>query len=237
MRRALPNASMMGFTGTPLIAGEEQATREQFGDYVSIYNFRDAIEDGATVPLYYENRIPELQLTNADFADELDALLEEAELDEDAEGALAREFGTQYTLLTRPERLKTIGKDLVRHFVGRGFTGKAMYVGLDKAAAVRTYDYVRAAWSEHLAELRAQHDALPELDRPWLASRIELMETTDMAVVVSQGQNEIAALARHGLDIRPHRERMTREDLAERFKAADDPLRLVFVCAMWMTGF
>jgi len=237
MRRALPNASMMGFTGTPLIAGEEQATREQFGEYVSIYNFRDAIEDGATVPLYYENRIPELQLTNADFAEELDALLEEAELDEDAEGALAREFGTQYTLLTRPERFKTIAKDLVAHFVGRGFSGKAMYVGLDKAAAVRMYNLVQEAWAEHLADLRRQHEALPELERPWLASRIELMETTDMAVVVSQGQNELRMLDELGLDIRPHRERMNREDLAEKFKDAGDPLRLVFVCAMWMTGF
>ena len=69
MRTALPNASMMGFTGTPLIAGAEQATREQFGDYVSTYNFRDAIIDGATVPLYYENRIPELQLVNEDFSE------------------------------------------------------------------------------------------------------------------------------------------------------------------------
>lgn len=237
MRRALPNASMMGFTGTPLIAGEEQATREQFGVYVSIYNFRDAIEDGATVPLYYENRIPELQLTNADFADELDALLEKAELDEDAEGTLARQFGTQYTLLTRPERFKTIAKDLVAHFVGRGFSGKAMYVGLDKAAAVRMYNLVQAAWAGHLADLRRQHDALPELERPWLASRIKLMETTDMAVVVSQGQNELRMLDELGLDIRPHRERMNREDLAGKFKDPTDPLRLVFVCAMWMTGF
>ncbi|CAN5494188.1 type I restriction endonuclease subunit R [soil metagenome] len=237
MRTALPNASMMGFTGTPLIAGEEQVTRQQFGDYVSIYNFGDAIEDGATVPLYYENRIPELQLTNVEFADELDALLEEAELDEDAEGALARKFGTQYTLLTRPERLKTLAQDLVSHFVGRGFSGKAMYVGLDKAAAVRMYDLVQETWAEHLADLRRQHDVLPELERPWLASRIKLMETTDMAVVVSQGQNELKMLDDLGLDIRPHRERMNREDLAEKFKDPTDPLRLVFVCAMWMTGF
>jgi type I restriction enzyme, R subunit len=236
MRRALPNASFMGFTGTPLIVGEE-LTRQQFGDYVSTYNFRDAIEDGATVPLYYENRIPELQLVNEGFADELADLLEAAELDEEAEGQLARRFGQQYTLLTRPERLRRVAKDLVVHFVGRGFTGKAMYVGLDKAAAVRMYDYVREAWAAHLAELRAQHDALPELERPWLASRIELMETTDMAVVVSQGQNELATLDKQGLDIRPHRARMNDEDLAEEFKAADDPLRLVFVCAMWMTGF
>lgn len=237
MRRALPNASMMGFTGTPLIAGEEQATREQFGDYVSIYNFQDAITDGATVPLYYENRIPELQLVNEHFSDDLNALLEAAELDDDAEGALARQFGTQYTLLTRPERLKTLAADMVRHFVGRGFSGKAMYVGLDKAAAVRMYDLVQEAWDEYLAELREQRDTLPELERPWLDSRIELMETTDMAVVVSQDQNELRMLDERGLDIRPHRQRMNRENLAEKFKDPDDPLRIVFVCAMWMTGF
>jgi type I restriction enzyme R subunit len=226
----------MGFTGTPLIEGEE-LTREHFGDYVSIYNFSDAIEDGATVPLYYENRIPELQIVNEHFADELGAILEEAELDEDAEGQLGQQFGKEYVLLTLPERLRTIAGDLVRHFVGRGFTGKAMYVGLDKAAAVRMYDYVSEAWTEHLDELRTQHDALPVLERPWLASRIELMETTDMAVVVSQAQNEIAHMEALGLDIKPHRKRMGEEDLAEKFKDAKDPLRIVFVCAMWMTGF
>lgn len=236
MRKALPNAAFMGFTGTPLIDGEE-LTRQQFGDYVSIYNFRDAIEDGATVPLYYENRIPELQLTNENFSDELSELLEAAELDEEAEGQLARRFGREYTLLSRPERLRTIARDLVRHFVGRGFTGKAMYVGLDKAAAVRMYDLVREAWAEHLTELRAQHDALPELERPWLASRIDLMESTDMAVVVSQSQNEVSSLERQGLDIKPHRARMNQEDLAEKFKSSSDPLRLVFVVGMWMTGF
>jgi type I restriction enzyme R subunit len=140
-------------------------------------------------------------------------------------------------LIVRPERLRTVARDLVRHFVGRGFAGKAMYVGLDKAAAVRMYDYVRTAWAEHLPELRAQHDALPELERPWLASRIQLMETTDMAVVVSQSQNKIKYLADQGLDIRPHRARMNAEPLDEHFKDPANPLRLVFVCAMWMTGF
>jgi type I restriction enzyme R subunit len=237
MRRALPAASMMGFTGTPLIAGEEQATRAQFGEYVSVYNFRDAIEDGATVPLYYENRIPELQLINPDFADELEEILNAAEIDDEAEGALVKALGNQYMLLTRPERLKTIAADVVRHFVGRGFSGKAMYVGLDKAAAVRMYGLVQEAWTAHLAELKVQHDGLPELERPWLASRISLMESTDMAVVVSQSQNELKMLDDQGLDIRPHRARMIREDLAEKFKDPKDPLRIVFVCAMWMTGF
>ena len=96
---------------------------------------------------------------------------------------------------------------------------------------------MREAWTEHLAELRAQHDALAELERPWLASRIQLMETTDMAVVVSQGQNEISSLAAKGLDITPHRDRMNREPLDEHFKDPAHPLRLVFVVAMWMTGF
>jgi type I restriction enzyme, R subunit len=236
MRRALPNAAFMGFTGTPLLAGEE-LTRREFGDYVSVYNFRDAIADGATVPLYYENRIPELQLVNEAFSEELAELLEEAELDEDAEGRLVRRFAREYALITRPKRLQKVARDLVRHFVGRGFAGKAMYVGIDKAAAVRMYNLVQEAWAEHLLELRAQHDALPELERPWVASRIELMETTDMAVVISQGQNEIKELADKGLDIKPHRARMNTQTLDEDFKDPTNPLRLVFVCAMWMTGF
>ena len=145
--------------------------------------------------------------------------MEEAELDEDAEGQLARRFGRQYTLITRPERLRTVAQDLVRALRRpRASPARPCTSGIDKAAAVRMYDFVREAWAEHLAELRAQHDALPELERPWLASRIELMETTDMAVVVSQGQNEIADLDRQGLDIRPHRARMNTEDLAEKFK-------------------
>ena len=236
MRRALPNASFMGFTGTPLLDGEE-LTRQEFGDYVSTYNFRDAIEDGATVPLFYENRIPELQLVNADFADELMAILEAAELDDDEEGQLVRQFTQQHTFITRPERLRTVAKDLVQHFVGRGFDGKAMYVGIDKAAAVAMYQLVQEEWTAHLADLRTQHNALPKEERPWLASRIELMETTDMAVVVSQSQNELRDLDAKGLDIRPHRERMNTEALDEKFKDSKDPLRIVFVCAMWMTGF
>ncbi len=235
MQTALPEAAFMGFTGTPLIAGEEM-TRREFGDYVSIYNFHDAIADGATVPLYYENRIPELQLTS-EFGEELNELLESAEVDEDAEGQLSRRFAREYTLITRIERLRTVARDLVRHFVGRGFSGKAMYVGIDKAAAVRMHDLVREEWAVHLAELRAEHDALPELKRAWPASRIELMETTDMAVVVSQGQNEVRDLAERGLDITAHRRRMLSEKLDEKFKDPTDPFRLVFVCAMWMTGF
>ena len=236
MRLALPNASFLGFTGTPLIADEEQ-TRQVFGDYVSIYNFRDSIADGATVPLYYENRIPELQLTNEDFDDELEDLLEEAALDDAQEKAVARRFSQQYELITRPQRLAEIAADLVHHFVNRGFRGKAMYVAIDKATAVRMYDLVEAEWARYLAELEDRLATTPELERPHLVSLIEFMRSTDMAVVVSQGQNEIADMAAAGLDIAKHRKRMVEEDLDSKFKDPEDPFRLVFVCAMWLTGF
>ena len=236
MRLALPNASFLGFTGTPLIAGEEQ-TRQVFGDYVSIYNFRDSIADGATVPLYYENRVPELQLTNEDFDDELEDLLEEAALDDAQEKAVALRFSKQYELITRPQRLTEIAVDLVHHFVNRGFRGKAMYVAIDKATAVRMYDLVEAEWTRYLAELEDRLAITPELERPHLESLIEFMQSTDMAVVVSQAQNEIADMAKAGLDIAKHRKRMVEEDLDSKFKDPNDPFRLVFVCAMWLTGF
>ena len=237
MRLALPNASFLGFTGTPLIAGEEEKTRQVFGDYVSIYNFRDSITDGATVPLYYENRIPELQLTNDDFDDELEDLLELAELDDAQEKAVARRFSQQYQLITRPRRLTEIAEDLVHHFVNRGFRGKAMYVAIDKATAVRMYDLVEAEWARYLADLESRLVSTPELERPHLESLIGFMRGTDMAVVVSQAQNEVAEMAAAGLDIAKHRMRMLKEDLDSKFKDPDDPFRLVFVCAMWLTGF
>lgn len=237
MRRALPNARFLGFTGTPLIAGELERTREVFGDYISTYNFRDSIEDGATVPLFYENRIPELQIVNDKFDDELTEILEEAELDEQQERALSRRFGAEYQLITRPERLERIAKDLVEHFVGRGFLGKAMFVAIDKATAVRMYDLVAKLWAVHLTELEERRDRLPPLERDGLEAQIAFMRETDMAVVVSQSQNEIAEMKELGLDITPHRKRMLEEDLDDRFKDPDDPFRLVFVCAMWMTGF
>ncbi|MCY4134701.1 MAG: type I restriction endonuclease subunit R [bacterium] len=236
MRLALPSASFIGFTGTPLIAGEEE-TRRVFGDYVSIYNFRDSIADGATVPLFYENRIPELQLVNDDFDEELEDLLEAAALDNAQEKAVARQFSRQYQLITRPQRLEEIAADLVRHFVNRGFRGKAMYVAIGKATAVRMYDLVEAEWARYQVELEAELADTPEPGRAHLESLIEFMATTDMAMVVSQAQNEVADMAAAGLGIAKHRKRMVQEDLDSKFKDPDDPFRLVFVCAMWLTGF
>lgn len=237
MRTALPNAAFIGFTGTPLIKGEEERTREVFGDYVSVYDFGQSIADGATVPLYYENRIPEVRLANGGLGDDFENLVEEASIDEEVEARLQRQFAQEYALLTRDDRLETIAKDVVRHFTGRGYRGKAMFVAVDKATAVRMYDKVQAHWQTMLAEKKAVLDKAAPEDRQALQADYDWLRETDMAVVVSQGQNEIEELAKKGLDIIPHRKRMVNEDLDLKFKDPDDRLRLVFVCAMWITGF
>lgn len=237
MRRALPNAAFIGFTGTPLMVGEER-TREVFGDYVSIYNFRQSVEDGATVPLYYENRIPELQLVDEALNTHLGEVLEAAELDDTEEDRLAREFVREYQLLTRDDRLEKIAADIVDHFLGRGFQGKAMVVSIDKLTTVRMYDKVQAHWRRRLEVLREElRLARTEEQRASLRERLATMEQTDMAVVVSQEQNELRKFREAGLEIRPHRERMVKEHLDEKFKDPTDPFRIVFVCAMWRTGF
>jgi type I restriction enzyme R subunit len=236
MRNALPNAAFIAFTGTPLMAGEER-TREVFGDYVSVYNFAQSVEDNATVPLYYENRIPRLQLTNEALNDDLSELLDNAALDEEQEKKLEREFARQYHLITRDDRLEAIAEDIVAHFMGRGDMGKAMVVSVDKATAVRMYDKVSKYWRQYLDELRAEYRRSSGQKRETLAERVKFMEETDMAVVVSSAQNEVEDFAAKGLDILLHRKRMINEQLDTKFKDPDDLLRIVFVCAMWITGF
>jgi len=236
MRTALPNASFLAFTGTPLIIGEEK-TRQVFGEYISVYDFQQSVADGATVPLYYENRIPELQLVNDNLNEDMERLLEAAELDEAQEKKLEREFAREYHLITRDDRLERVAKDLVEHFTGRGFQGKGMMICIDKATAIKMYDKVKKHWTAKIAALQAQLIPGTDAERREIKDRIARMQETDMAVVVSQGQNEIADMNEKGLDIRPHRKRMVEEDLEQKFKDPDDPFRLVFVCAMWMTGF
>ncbi len=237
MRTALPNAAFIAFTGTPLIASEER-TKEVFGEYVSTYDFRQSIADGATVPLYYENRVPTVQLDNEHLDEDIVRIMENAELDEAQEDRIEREFARQYHLITREERLEAIAEDIVSHFMGRGYRGKAMVISIDKATAVKMYDKVQEHWRRYREELEASlENTVAEEEAEILQARIEYMDQTDMAVVVSQSQNEIDDLRRRDVDIVPHRSRMVREDLDTKFKDPDDPFRIVFVCAMWMTGF
>ncbi len=237
MRTALPNAAYIAFTGTPLMAGEEK-TREVFGDDVSVYDFKQSVEDKATVPLYYENRVPKLKLTNPDLNTNLEQILEEAELDEAQEAELEREFKQEYHLITREDRLEVIAEDIVAHFIGRGYRGKAMVISIDKPTAVKMYDKVQKYWQQKIQSLKSELDSGVARDREEpLEALIQFMEETDMAVVVSQSQNEIDDLRRRGVDIGPHRQRMNSEDLDTKFKNPDDPFRIVFLCAMWTTGF
>ena len=237
MRTALPNAAFIAFTGTPLIAGEEK-TREVFGDYVSTYDFKQSISDGATVPLYYENRVPQLQLTNEALNEGLVQILESAELDETQENKIEQEFAKEYHLITRDERLEAVAEDIVSHFMGRGYRGKAMVISIDKATAVKMYDKVQKHWKKYRKGLKTElRDTAADGERKTLEAKIQYMEETDMAVVVSQSQNEIGDLKTKGVDIGPHRRRMNEEDLDTKFKDPDNPFRIVFICAMWMTGF
>jgi type I restriction enzyme R subunit len=236
MRNALPKAGFIGFTGTPLIAGEEK-TKEVFGDYVSVYNFKQAVDDHATVPLFYENRKPKVQLTNLTLNDDIQKILEDAELDEAGQRKFEREFSKEYQLITREDRLDDIAQDIVVHFMNRGFMGKAMVVSIDKATAVKIYDKVRKYWNDYAASLQKDYEKATDVVKDQLEDKLIYMKRTDMAVIVSQSQNEIEDLKAKGVDITPHRKRMNTEDLDEKFKDPDDPLRIAFVCAMWMTGF
>jgi type I restriction enzyme R subunit len=167
----------------------------------------------------------------------MEKLLEEAELDEEQERKLEQEFSREYQLVTRDDRLEKIAEDIVEHFMGRGQEGKAMVVCIDKATAVRMYDKVRKYWKQYLADLEGKLAVSSVEETDALLDKIRYMKETDMAVVVSQSQNEVQEMKKKGLDIRPHRKRMVKEDLDEKFKDPDNPLRVAFVCAMWMTGF
>jgi type I restriction enzyme R subunit len=237
MRKALPNASFIAFTGTPLIVGEER-TKHTFGDYISIYNFKQSVDDNATVPLYYEIRIPEVQLQNEHFTEDFERIVEESVLDEEQEKKLEREFSRQYHIITRDDRLETIAEDVVSHFINRGYQGKAMVVSIDKPTAVKMYDKVRNHWKRYIEKLGKDLEKIKDIvKKEEIKNTIKYMKETDMAVVVSGEQNEVERFNKLGLNILTHRKRMVKEDLAKKFKDPEDPFRIVFVCAMWMTGF
>ncbi len=238
MRYALPKASFIGFTGTPLIGKSDERTKEVFGDYVSIYDFTQSIEDKATVPLYYENRLKKLKFKDKElFEQKLIDLINRADLDEDQVAKLEREFVQEKQLIIREDRLEAVAQDIVNHFMGRGFQGKAMVVSIDKATAVKMYDKVQKYWHKYIDDLRQKADLTEPYKQEDMSKTIAYMETVDMAVVITGEQNEIEKMKKRGVDIVPHRERMNREDLAAKFKDPKNPLQIVFLCAMWFTGF
>lgn len=235
----LPTANRIGFTGTPLLR-DDNITARTFGGYVSIYDFKRAVDDKATVPLYYENRGERLKdLKNPEINEEIAAVLEQAgDIDASQQAKLEREFAKEVHLLTAPKRLRIVAKDLARHYSDLWTSGKAMVVCYNKVTCVRMYNYVQEYWQKEIETLEKQISKCPyQQEVQELKRKLEWMQQTEMAVVVSQEQNEIQTFRKWGLDILPHREKMEKRELDKEFKNAENPLRVVFVCAMWLTGF
>lgn len=237
MMKLLPTAARIGFTGTPLLSSDN-ITARTFGGYVSIYDFKRAVEDGATVPLYYENRGEKiLDLHNPEITNRILDAIENADLDVDQQDKLESEFAKEIHLLTAEPRLRSIAKDFSGHYSDLWTSGKAMFVCLNKVTCVRMYNFVQEYWQAEIQNLKAKIKSATQQEAQELERKLRWMQETEMAVVISQEQNEIQTFRKWGLDIKTHREKMENRELDKEFKDSGNPLRVVFVCAMWLTGF
>lgn len=237
MMKLLPTAARIGFTGTPLLSSDN-ITARTFGGYVSVYDFKRAVEDGATVPLYYENRGKKIvDLENPEITDKIINAIEDADLDISQQVKLEAEFAKEIHLLTAEPRLRSIAQDFVRHYSDLWTSGKSMFVCLNKVTCVRMYDYVQEYWKKEIELLKAQLKHVSQQESLEIEKKIRWMEETEMAVVISQEQNEIQTFEKWNLDIKSHRLKMEKRELDKEFKDSKNPLRIVFVCAMWLTGF
>ena len=260
MRRALPNAAFIGFTGTPLFR-QDEITRRIFGDYVSRYDFKRSEEDGATVKLVYENRGEKLGVARADLNELIAEKVEEAELDSDQEALLEKLLGKDYEIVTADERLDRIAADFVEHCAARWESGKAMMVCIDKITCARMLQRIQPLWQAKATAVRADADAkraeagaavdedaraAPGEEAEKLEARADWLDETIVEIVISEAQNEVRDFARWGFDIVPHRARIKqgfetpdgkRLKVDDAFKKPDHPFRVAIVCAMWLTGF
>lgn len=242
MRSGLPNAQYLAFTGTPLL-GRERKTNAWFGDYVSEYNFQQSMDDGATVPLFYEKRVPEVLIQNEDLSDEFYQILEDENLDDSQQEKLEKKFAQEIQVIKRDDRLEKIAKDIVQHFPHRGYLGKGIVISVDKFTAVRMYDKVQRYWKEELKYLLGRiKKSKNDIEKARLKKIVDYMRSVKMAVVVSEEAGEEEKFKVQKLNIKPHRERMNKvdehgHDIEYNFKDPEHPLQLVFVCAMWLTGF
>lgn len=244
MRKAMPRANYIAFTGTPLLDAVE-TTKEWFGDYVSRYDFADSVADGSTVPIFYQNRVPKVQLQNDTLNDEYAEIVEDENLTDEQRERLTQEFANITTIITDNDRLESIAENIVRHFPERGYLGKGMVISIDKETALKMHDKVKRLWDLKIKNLRGRMNAAPEgsQERAALRLRLDWMRETEMCVIVSYEANEEAKFDKLGLNIRPHREKMNRtygdehETIEDRFRNPKDKFRLAFVCAKWLTGF
>ena len=260
MRLALPNASFIGFTGTPIFK-QDEITRRIFGDYVSRYDFKRSEEDGATVKLVYENRGEKLGLARTDLNDRIATKIEEADLDADQEALLDKLLGKDYEVITSDERLARLADDFVEHCATRWQSGKSMLVCIDKITCARMLQLIVPRWQAKAVDVRneaaakraeaeiAADEAVREAlagKAKELAEQAEWLDETIVGIIISEAQNEVADFKKWGFDIIPHRSLMKqgfemtdghRLDVETAFKDPDHPFRVAIVCAMWMTGF
>jgi type I restriction enzyme R subunit len=212
MRDALPNASYIAFTGTP-VSLTDRNTRGVFGDYISVYDIQRAVEDGATVPIYYESRVAKLHLP-----DELKPVIDEEfeEVTEDEEEPLKQKLKSRWaqleSLVGADQRITNVTQDIVAHFERRNgqMPGKAMVVAMSRRICVRLYEELR----------RLRPDWHSDSD-----------ERGAMKIVMTGSASDRP-------EFQPHiRNKARREELAKRFKRPDDPFQIVIVRDMWLTGF
>ncbi len=249
MRLALPNANYIGFTGTPLMKDDE-ITKKIFGGYISKYGFQRAVEDGATLPLYYDARGEKLNLAHSELNEKIAAKLEEfeAELsDRDVATRLEQELKREYHIITASDRLEAIAADFVEHYSTRWESGKAMLVCIDKITCARMHAYIVQYWQAKIKKLEdALKAAKDEQDALARQRQITWMKDTLTAVIISEEQGEVAKFREWNIDITPHR-RLLKEgfpladgkrlDVESAFKRDNHPFRIAIVCAMWLTGF
>ncbi len=213
MRDALKNAAFIGFTGTP-ISSEDKDTRAVFGDYVSIYDIQDAVDDGATVPIYYESRLAKLDINQAEIeelSDQVDEVVEDEE-DVGNREKTKSEWSRLEKLVGATPRLKQIAADLVAHFEARTETtaGKGMIVSMSREICVHLYNEIvilRPEW----------HDSDPEKGK--------------IKIVMTGSASDKPLLQPHIYN------KQVKKRLEKRFKDVKDPLQLVIVRDMWLTGF
>jgi type I restriction enzyme R subunit len=185
MRKGLPRANYLAFTGTPLL-GRERKTNAWFGGYVSEYNFQQSMDDGATVPLFYQKRVPEVLIQNEGLSEEFYQILEDENLDEAQQAKLEKRFSTEIEVIKRDDRLEKIARDIVYHFPRRGYLGKGLVVSVDKFTAVKMYDKVQRLWKEEIRALKGIiSKTTSEIEKRRLEQRVEFMRAVEMAVVIS----------------------------------------------------
>lgn len=246
MRNAMPNASFIGFTGTPLFKDDE-ITKQVFGDYVSTYDFARAVEDKATVPLYYDSRGETLGVATKDINERIAEKLEQIEIDNiDVKERLEKELKRDYHIITAKKRLDQIARDFVEHYTTSWETGKAMLVCIDKLTCVRMYELIRQYWDQKEEEIEESWKMAAGEEKEYLIRKLNWMKETKMAVIVSEEQGEVDKFRKWGFDITPHRRLIkngfdlpdgTRLDVDSAFKKEEHPFRIAIVCAMWLTGF